>query len=102
MEFFALLRGWYAQKIFQPWGLKGSNNAHVVFDVSPPAAECMAVLTAYSPVLASDILGKGGLFGAPPLEDCLTGLTGSSTIAGTGCADLQLISSSMADYQALT
>ncbi len=38
------------------------------------------------------ILGKGGLFVTPPL-DCLTGLTGSSTRAGTGCTDLQLISS---------
>ena len=32
-------------------------------------------------------LGKGGLFVAPSLEDCLTGLTGSSTRAGTGCTD---------------
>ncbi len=33
-------------------------------------------------------LGKGWivqLFVAPPIEDCLTGLTGSSTRAGTGC-----------------
>ena len=56
---------------------------------SPPAAEyalaihsSMQVLTAYSPVLAYDIMGKGVLFVATPLEDCLTGLTGSSTLAG--------------------
>ena len=33
----------------------------------------------YFPVLAQDILGKGELLVAPPLADCLTGLTGSST-----------------------
>ena len=32
----------------------------------------------------------------------LTGLTDSSTRAGTGCTDLQLIDSSVADCQALT
>ncbi len=32
--------------------------------------------------------GKGGLFVAPPLDDGLTGLTGSSTLAGTGCTGL--------------
>ena len=58
----------------------------------------MPVLTAYFPVLAQGILGKGWLFVTPPLEDCLTGRTGSSAQAGTGCADLQL----MADCQALT
>ena len=31
-----------------------------------------------------DILGKGGLFPAPPLKDYLTGLTGSSARVGTG------------------
>ncbi len=62
----------------------------------------MPVLTAYFPVLAKGILGKGGLFVTPPLEDCLTGLTGSSTRAGTGCTDLQLISSSVVDCLALT
>ncbi len=62
----------------------------------------MPVLTAYFPVLAYGIMGKGGLFVAPPLEDCLTGLTGSSTLAGTGCTDLQLIGSSVADLQVLT
>ncbi len=36
-------------------------------------------LTAYFPMLAQGILGKGGLFVVPPLEDCLIGLTGSST-----------------------
>ncbi len=36
-------------------------------------------------------MGKGGLFVTPPLEDSLTGLTGSSTRAWTGCTDLQLI-----------
>ncbi len=55
-----------------------------------------------SHVLAYGILGKGGLFVAPPLEDCLTGLTGSSTRAETGCTDLQLNSSSVADCQTLT
>ena len=44
----------------------------------------LPVLTAYFPVLAMGILGKGGLFVAPPLKDDLTGLTGSSTQAGTG------------------
>ncbi len=55
------------------------------------------VLKAYFPVLAYGILGKSGLFVAPPLEDCLTGPTGSSTQAGTGCTELQLISSSVAN-----
>ncbi len=31
----------------------------------------LPVLTAYFPVLACGILGKGGLFVAPPLEDAL-------------------------------
>ncbi len=31
-----------------------------------------------------------------PLEDCLIGLKGSSTLAGTGCTDLQLICGSVA------
>ena len=34
------------------------------------------VLTAYFPVLVYGILGKDGLFVAPPLEDCHIGLTG--------------------------
>ena len=34
-------------------------------------------------------------------NDCYTGLTGSSTRAGTGCTDLQPIGSSVADCQAL-
>ena len=54
-------------------------------------------LTAYFPMLAYGILGKGGLFVIPSLENCLTGLTGSSTRAGTDCTDLQLIGSSVAD-----
>ncbi len=57
------------------------------------------------PVLtASDfpVLRKGGLFVAPLLEYCLTGLAGSSTRAGTGGTDLQLIGSSVADCQAMT
>ncbi len=37
-----------------------------------------------------------------PLQDCLTGLTGSSTRAGTGCTDLQFVGSSMTDCQTLT
>ena len=60
------------------------------------------ILTAYFAVQALGILAKGGLFVAPPLEDCLTGLNGSSTRAGTGCTKLQLIDSSVADCQALT
>ena len=62
----------------------------------------MAVLTAYFPVLAEGILGKAGLFVTLPLEDYLSGLTGSSTRAGTGYTDLQLVGSSVADCQALT
>ena len=48
-----------------------------------PAAEyavLVLVLTAYLPVLAWGILGKGELFVAPQLEyHCLPGLRGSST-----------------------
>ena len=62
----------------------------------------MQVLTALFPVLARGILGKGGLFVAPPLEDCLSGQTGCSTRAGTGGTDLQLVGSIVADCQALT
>ena len=65
----------------------------------------MPVLTAYVPLLAYGILGKSGLFVAPPLEECLTGLmgsSGSSTRAGTCSTNLQLIGSSVADCQALT
>ena len=48
-------------------------------------------------------LGKGWIVrGTTTIEDCLTGLTGSSTQVGTGYTDLQLIGSSVADYQALT
>ncbi len=43
----------------------------------------LPVLTAYFPVLAYGILGKGGLLVAPHLEDFLTGLKGSSTRAFT-------------------
>ena len=39
----------------------------------------MPVMTPYFLALAYGILGKGGLFLAPPIEDCRTGLTGSST-----------------------
>ncbi len=44
-------------------------------------------------------LGKGWIArGATTnIEDCLTGLTGYSTQTGTGCTDLQLISSRVAD-----
>ena len=62
----------------------------------------LPVLTAYFPLSAYGILGKGGLFVAPQQEDCLTGLTGSSTLAGTSCAYLQLIGSSVADCQTPT
>ena len=48
-------------------------------------------------------LGKGWIeFVGPQLEDCLTGLTGSSTQAGTGCTHLQLIDDIVADCQTLT
>ncbi len=50
-----------------------------------------SVLIAYYPVLAQGILGKGVLFVAPPLEDCITGLMRSSTQAGTDCADCQTL-----------
>ena len=40
----------------------------------------LPVLTAYFPTeMAYGILGKGGLFVTPVLEDCLTGITGIST-----------------------
>ncbi len=42
------------------------------------------------------------LFVSPSLADCLTGLTGSSTQAGTGRTALQLIGSSVDNCQALT
>ncbi len=56
----------------------------VCFMSSPPAAKYglvvkLPVLIAYFPVLALGILGKGVLFVTQPLEDRLTGLTGSST-----------------------
>ena len=70
------------------------------FSYSPHVAEYalrnLTVWTAYFPVLAQDILGKGGLFVASPLEDCHTGLTGSSTQAE------QVVGSSVANCQALT
>ncbi len=80
------------------------------YTCSLPAAKYAVVvklpaLTVYLPLPALRHLGKGGLFVAPPLEDFLTGLTGSSTRAGTGCkgcTDLQLIGSSVADCQVLT
>ncbi len=62
----------------------------------------MPVLTAYSPVLAYGILGKGGLFVTPPLEDCLNWLTGSSALVGTGCADLQLTARHWPDGRSVT
>ena len=43
-----------------------------------------------------------GLVEALPLEDCLTGLTGSSTQAGIGRTALKLIGSSVDNCQALT
>ena len=42
-------------------------------------------------------LGKGWI-----VEDCLTGLTGSSIRAGTSCTDLRLIGNTVANCQALT
>ncbi len=56
----------------------------------------LPVLTAYFPVLAEGILGKGGLFVTPPLEDCLNGLFYPNW------NDLQHIDSSVADCLALT
>ncbi len=50
----------------------------------------LPILTAYFPVLAYGILGKSGLFVAPPLEDRLTVLTGSSVQNGTDCMNLQI------------
>ncbi len=65
-------------------------------------ARAIPVLTVHFPVLAQGVLGKGGLFVAPKLEDCFTSLTGSSTQAETGCADLKLFSDSVVDCQDLT
>ena len=56
--------------------------------------------TQLSPVLATGIMGKDGLFEALQLED--TWLTGSSTRAGTDCTNLQLPGSSVPNCQALT
>ncbi len=48
-------------------------------------------------------LGKGGLLVASPLEDCLNGLSGSSTRAGTGCCRFtDYRYNGMADGQAMT
>ena len=58
----------------------------------------MPVLTAYFPVLAYGILGKGGLFVAPPL-DYLTKLT---ALLPRLEQVVQLIGSSVADCQTLT
>ncbi len=59
----------------------------------------MPVLTAYFPVLSQGILGKV----APPLEDRLPyGANGLVYPTGTGCTDLQLIGSCVADCHALT
>ncbi len=63
--------------------------AFVCWSFSPPAAE-------YALALYASLDSFLGLFVAPPLEDCLTGLTGSSTRAETGCTDLHLIGSSVA------
>ncbi len=75
--------------------------------VSPPAAEySLAIIRQFwqptFPCWIRAFLGKNGLFVTPPLEDCLTRPTGSSTQAGTGCIDLHLIDSSVGDFQALT
>ncbi len=80
---------------------------HVCFSCSPPAAEYALIVNCqfgqpYFTVLAYGILGKGRLFLTPSLEDCLTRLMGSSTQAGTGCSNLQLIGRSVAYSQALT
>ena len=56
----------------------------------------MQILTAYFSVLVRVVF-----FVPPPLEDCLTGLV-SSTQAGTGCTNIQLIDSSVVGCQALT
>ncbi len=52
-------------------------------------------IASFDSLLSLGILGKGGLFVVPPLEDCLTGLTRSSTQAGTGGTELQLIGTSV-------
>ncbi len=75
---------------------------------SPPAAEyALAFYASFDSLLSRaglEYLAKGGLFVLPPLEECLTGITGSSTRAGAGTdnTDLQLIGSSVFDCQALT
>ncbi len=56
------------------------------------------VLTAYSTVLAYGILEKGRLSLAPALEDCLAGITGSFTKAGTGRTCCWLFSPPEAEY----
>ena len=58
--------------------------------MGPSTGRKMPVLTAYFPMVAYGILRKGGLFMESSLEDCHTGLPGSSTQAETGCTDLQL------------
>ncbi len=69
------------------------------FSCSPPAAKCQFLTALFALKWM-----RAGLFVVPPLEDCLTGLSasGSSTQAGTGCTDLQLVGSSVTDCQALT
>ncbi len=66
--------------------LSSSTYNNIFGSCSPPMAE-------YA-LLPYDILGQGGLF--------YTGLKGSSTQAGTGSTNVQLISSYVADCQALT
>ena len=63
----------------------------------------MSILTALESRNGLGHLKKGWIARTlSPLEDCLTGLTGSSTPTETGCTDLQLIGTSVADRQALT
>ena len=62
----------------------------------------LPVSTAYFSRAGLGYLGKGWIVRDTTTRRLDTGQTGSSTQAGTCCADLQLIGSSVADCQALT
>ena len=76
--------------------LVGQNRNYLLLDFLKFSA-CGGNLTVL--LLSRALLGH--LRDTKTLEDCLTWLTGSSTQAGTDFTDLQLISSSVADCQAL-
>ena len=64
---------------------------------SPPVAEYSLAstgITSFDCLLSLAGLGHLGN-GHNYLDDCISGLTGSSTPTGTGCTDLQLIGSSV-------